>query len=59
MTTRLLIAYSLIAGLATAGLVALWFAVLRQHVAMRRGRHRFERARGDARDAAGLAYQTD
>jgi hypothetical protein len=58
VTTRHLIAYGLIAGLAAAAFVALWFAVLRQSLSRRRSRIRFERSRAAASAARELARET-
>jgi hypothetical protein len=58
VTTRLLIAYGLIAVLAACALAGLWFGVLRHSLSRRRGRIRFERSRRDARAARELARET-
>ena len=52
MTTRLLVAYAMIASLGLAALLALWIFVLREKWARRGRRIRFHRDRArDARDA--------
>ena len=52
MTTRLLVAYSMIAALAACGLFALWVFVLRENWARRGRRVRFNRERARAARAA-------
>lgn len=59
MTTRHLIAYGLIAVLASAGILALWFGVMRERFAWRRRSRRAARERRDALAARRPAHQTD
>jgi len=58
VTTRLFIAYGLIAALAAAGFAILWFAVLRQAMSRRRSRRRFDKSRRAAFAARDLARET-
>lgn len=63
MSSRHLIAYALMAGLAAAGLAALWFGVLRERWALRRRRRRVrrDRRRAAANPSVGVrpVFETD